>query len=298
MPAARRILAVAFTIVILTVPAHAQQMRVAVYGETPALECEFVPVLGGIGYARVIVKNTVPFEKVRFRAPIPPCSGLAFGGDIVTDGTATGDSQSGIEITRSSCTSGPGDIEVLQIIYAVVGPPTGTCQWSIEPYPGDAMAEVIDCDGYTGWADGNGAGIINGDCGLIGENNFIGPYRPVPVDGAGGVAVNALLEWTGPANTLWLADHPFDVPIPGHNHFDDDVVYSTGAAGTTPPPYDPGPLAPNTTYYWRGAHFCFASCPHGGEGFSPNWDTGWTFTMEGALPAEEESWGRIKALYR
>jgi hypothetical protein len=59
-------------------------------------------------------------------------------------------------------------------------------------------------------------------------------------------------------------------------------------------PFDPGPLEPYTTYYWRAGNWC-VGCYHGEGAIS---DT-WSFTTgAGPVPAEPSTWGRVKALYR
>jgi hypothetical protein len=52
---------------------------------------------------------------------------------------------------------------------------------------------------------------------------------------------------------------------------------------------DPGPLEPNTTYYWRVTGFT-DNLPYEGPL--------WSFTTAGPLRAEASTWGRVKALYR
>jgi len=292
-----RIVIVGFllTAVFGVVTSNAQQMRIAVYGE-PAAECEFglVPQ-GQIGLAHVIVTNTVDFRTVRFKATVPPCNGMFYLSESVLDGVAVGDSQTGIEITRNECTSG-SSITVLTITYILTGDGTETCEWTVDAYPGDATVELIDCDGVVARGSGNGAGLINGDCGLTGENNILGPYRPTPVNGAAGVSIQPELDWFGLARQVFLADHSFDEVIPGHDHQIDDLAFTPmfpDGPFAPPKPFSPDQLSPNTTYHWSLVNFSLGSF-HGGEGMS---DT-WTFTTGGTVPTEETSWGRIKAIYR
>lgn len=291
-------LSVVFLAVITATSVQAQQLRIGVYGDDVNAECEFVlTATPPIGYAHVIVKNSVQFKTIRFRAPVPACNGLVYVGESVPDGVAFGDSQTGIEITRNACTSG-NDIEVLTITYLLPEAGAEECQWVVEPYPGDATIELTDCEGYFAKGASNYAGWMNGlgTCGLIGEDNFIGPYRPDPQDGAASVPVNVLLDWVGPANTIYFADHPFDIPIPGHDHLVDDLIFEPDFINgivTPPRPFDPGPLAPNTTYYWRMGNFCYG-CVHGQGAVSDDW----SFTTEGTVTTKTSTWGAIKALHR
>jgi len=77
----------------------------------------------------------------------------------------------------------------------------------------------------------------------------LGPYRfqplpglaggPDPADGATGVSTTAVLTWTAGTHAA-SHDVYFGTTQPG--------TFRGNQAGTT---FDPGPLAPNTTYYWR-----------------------------------------------
>ena len=289
-------------LVALTITAtvsHAQQMRIAVYGD-PVVECDFnLGPAFSVGTAHVIVKSSVPFASVRFRAPVPACNGIVFLSDTAPIGIApTGNSQTGVSVTLPGCTSVTSGVEVMQISYFLTTAGTDVCQWTVEPYPGDTDIMLTDCDGYEAKAAGNGAGWMNGGgtCGLVGENNWIAGYRPSPVNGAPSVAVNSQLDWVGPANVIWLANHPFDVPIAGHDHWNDDIVFYPTLPGgpyAPPQPFDPGPLAPYTTYHWRIAYFYLFGY-EGGEAYSDEW----SFTTEGPVAVEASTWGAVKALYR
>jgi hypothetical protein len=58
---------------------------------------------------------------------------------------------------------------------------------------------------------------------------------------------------------------------------------------TIPQPYDPGPLAPGTTYYWKIKRVDTDI----GTVESPVWQ----FTTEGPTSVDASTWGNIKAVY-
>ena len=76
----------------------------------------------------------------------------------------------------------------------------------------------------------------------------------------------------------------------------DDAVFSPvypSGPFAAPKPFDPGPLMPNTTYYWHMV-YAYLGGHHGGEGYSDKW----TFTTDGTTPTESAAWGQIKAIYK
>jgi hypothetical protein len=123
---------------------------------------------------------------------------------------------------------------------------------------------------------------------ILGDGN-VPPYvhNPVPPDSAESVALDQVLRWDS-----WACCNVAD--------------YYYIAFGTDPDPpwfvgqeietksFDPGPLQPNTTYYWQVAMNHWWGCPGGGSAVSPVWH----FTTEPSNPVENTTWGRIKALYR
>lgn len=268
----------------------AQQARIGVYNSPSFYACSFVPDLNIISTAYVVVRNTVPFQTIRFSAPVPNCNGIVwlgdtYWGDIVVP-PAPGDSQTGAEVTFVSCTSSPQIVMAIQYMAMSASDP---CVWVAEPHSADASGwiEMIDCEGYPA----KGASTYVGNCTLIGEYLMIAGYRPTPVDGATGVPVNVLLDFVGPGNLLYFADHPLDVPIPGHSHWDDVIFYD--GQGSIPTPFNPGTLSPNTTYYWQIVNDC-GPCVHGDSAAGDMW----SFTTGAAVATESSTWGQIKSLFR
>jgi hypothetical protein len=72
-------------------------------------------------------------------------------------------------------------------------------------------------------------------------------YSPEPADGAEGIDLNAVLSWKGGFNakihTVYLGDNFYDVNNASNG-------FPVGPAS-----YDPGPLKPGKTYYWRVDEF-------------------------------------------
>jgi hypothetical protein len=58
-------------------------------------------------------------------------------------------------------------------------------------------------------------------------------------------------------------------------------------------PLNPGPLAPQTTYYWQAHHNCICGQVHPAQSDVFSFTTG-----DGPLAVEATTWGRVKALYR
>ncbi|HEU4364828.1 MAG TPA: Ig-like domain-containing protein [Candidatus Krumholzibacteria bacterium] len=231
---------------------------------------------GGIGTATVTVVNSFPFRAVRFKA-VPPC------GLVVLNTTSpypfTGNPQTGVDISLPACTNAP--VDVLQITFFAPAAVSG-CMWDVLPYDGKQNIVLADCDGFLM----KGASARSVYCGDV--NAFIAPYRPEPADGATGVPVNTPLAFVGGSNEMYMRagspDNLVDYPICS-------VFFGSTACSN---PFDPGPLQPNTTYYWRAGNWC-EGCYHGEGALSDNW----SFTTgAGPVATEQSTWGRVKALYR
>ena len=105
---------------------------------------------------------------------------------------------------------------------------------------------------------------------------------PSPLNGATAQPLDSKLNWS-------LTDCSFTLGV-----MSSDVFF-----GTNPDPplvasflgqvtYDPGPLLPSTTYYWK-----IRGNGDGGTMVGPVW----TFGTEVPVPIEQTTWGRVKALY-
>ena len=165
----------------------------------------------------------------------------------------------------------------------------GTNVWNITKTPGiniigGAYLGGNYWDDYNGTdIDGDGLGdtylpyncfgnIVGGDWHPLVN---IPPYSPVvvsPLNGATGVDINVNLSWKGgdpdPGNTVTYDIYLGDSSPPQYHG-------TTGPHPADPTyvvTYDPGPLQPLKTYYWK----IIATDNHGASNYSPIW----TFTTE------------------
>ena len=157
------------------------------------------------------------------------------------------------------------------------------CLFKVLPDPAVASGEIefVDCGDNVVFATNEGYAGNVGD----GEANPVVSNRG-PSDGATNQRLDTKLAWT-------LERCSFE-PVVAWN----DIFF-----GTSPDPplvypfyegccefdYDPGPLQPGTTYYWkiRGVD--------GGAGATET--PVWSFTTKQAVAAQPSTWGRVKALY-
>lgn len=136
--------------------------------------------------------------------------------------------------------------------------------------------------GNTGWAAAEQWGGVIYSVAISNErldpSGFVLNYKarqPNPANGAGQVAVGSILSWQAPSEGLFAN--------PTYKVYMGTTAAVSLAATTEEASYDPGGLAPATTYYWRVD-------VEGGE-------TGdlWTFTTEGIATSPSpghEDWGQ------
>lgn len=265
-------------VLLAAAPAQSQQgyVYVRIDGQTA---CQ-VDLSAGIHTASVVVVNAQPFQGVEFRAPVP--AGVQYLGDQ-SDYLSIGNSQTGVQVGTGCQASVP--FELLRIVFFVPAP-LNDVHWSVESYPGQTSIRLADCSGR--WMTGSNAYSIYCD-----EGFMIGPYAPNPPDGATNVPLDVALSFVGAATEVGVADHPMEWPYEGNVFYCDSSPYPPG----NPPcdlPLDPGPLLPNTTYYWRSVNAC-CCCEHGEFGAGDVW----SFTTgEAPLSVNKTTWGQVKAMYR
>jgi hypothetical protein len=219
-----------------------------------------------------IYVETVAATKVRFSIPVP-----SFGG-IVNESYAfphVGNAVSGVELDLGGCQPS-GTIYLGSLTVVLPSGTVGGCvPWQINP-----DCEIDDCDGVTRPASPRNHEFADaaGCCGYI-DCPSLPPSDLFPADGATSVALNVALSWTAP-------------PLFTDVRISTDPACYTGQefflTGTTT--FSPNFLQPNTTYYWQvgwgdGLECGGASAVH-------------SFTTEGPVPADQQTWGRIKALYQ
>ena len=231
----------------------------------------------------------VPFRKARFSLPDPPY-GTILGEQW--NGIVVGDRHTGMEIDFGDCiTSGGATLGTITLYVdpAIVGPCT--------PWKVDDGCEIDDCTGATrvATATSQEATTLTFDCACCWQCcQSLPPYDLFPADGATDVPTNVQLAWTGTPDHL----------DPGLDHFcyvliGTDPACNTGQLIKTDcvlDTFSPDFLAPETTYYWQAGWNAAtgSGCSSGAFGISPIH----SFTTEGALPAVQATWGRVKAMYR
>ena len=224
----------------------------------------------------------------RFSIPFADCmSGYMITGEY-SSYTVSGDIQSGITIDYT--VAGPCQAStVVALTVNIFGTPGDCCYLVPHPHPASSArrAEAFDCAGgvvevvsATGLIDAGGSC----SCGLLNCNTIAPDVTNLsPPDGATEVPMNTVMTW---------------------NTFDPENMPTKHAVffGTSPDPpkvedyyleysYDPGPLAPETTYYWRVGAWTFCD-------FVLVEGPTWQFTTESPVAAKKSTWGSIKSIYR
>lgn len=259
-------------------PAWAQGMpTVGLYTDASGTDMELiVQEPFGVMPIYVVVQNAAEVSAVQFAAPVPACFTNAFYiGEDVQFPLHIGDSQNGIAIAFGTCLSSP--VHVLTINVYTTEPVTTMCYYPVLPSPmaASGMVETTDCD----------ENFVYG----IGLTSMVGTYGPPevwavnPIDGSTAAPLNSKLVW-------WIERHSLGLGVLWSNlYFGTDADPPLVASYLEDFMYDPGPLQPLTTYYWKVQ--------------AVDTDTGatmsdvWSFTTEGPVPAEPTSWGRIKSLF-
>ena len=230
----------------------------------------------GVISLHVVITQEVS-SAVWFRAPIPD----SWESAVYLDETCNfpehvGDSQTGIMILFEECLIPP--IHVMTINFWDDGSMPNICSvYELLPHRGSATGHVeyVDCNSVIQPTDGVPI-TIRGEDALARLENFS------PPDGAIDQPRGTQLSWDSWSCSYYARVHDVyfgttsDPPIRIHDY-----------TGTT---WDPGPLQPNTTYYWR------VVLRHRGPGGSVG-SSLWSFTTWDASPVNHSTWGAIKALY-
>ena len=277
----RIFLALLIVLSVLPGETRAQGAEIGVFqGPPPYWHCGVVDNGPGVVKMYVLV-NSANMSGVGFAAPLPAClTGGVYLSDYLVYSLTMGNSQTGIWIAFGNCIDGWR--HVLTINVYMEGSLEDCCPYRFLRHPegtGEGP-EVIDCQDRVLIADDNGSFVTPG--------GFCPPFveKPQPPDGATGQPIDTKLSWSVFYCSCALG-----------------VYWENLYFGTTPDPplvaqelwhaYDPGPLEPQTTYYWKVRAFDSDAGDAGG------WRTGpiWTFITGSALPVERSTWGRIKGLY-
>lgn len=276
----RVVLIVLFLLIALPMQTQAPPWIRVLKERTPNWECGAVYDGPGVVKLRVFAYNGSGLTATRFTAPVPEClEGGVWLSDTPVFSVTMGNSQTGVAISFGSCMYS-GWIHVLTINVYVDSLAQSCCPYRFLPHP-DATTggpEVVDCNDHILTASDVASFVSPGGSPAT-------PYveKPQPADGATEQPVDTKLSWS-----VYLCSCALGV-------YWDDVYFGTTpnpprVAEQTGPPYDPGPLEPQTTYYWKVIAYDWDG---GGGTVSPVW----TFTTGVALPVERSTWGRIKGLY-
>jgi hypothetical protein len=265
-------------IVAFAVALQAQTDHIALYSDAQFSDPHLGTEGTGLVSIYVVARSTTPLTAVQYWAPIPDCwQGATWIGDVNMFPITIGSSQTGISIGLGGCVTTPVHLQTINVI-ATVPPPNDICCLMVtrpDLRAPSGEIEFVDCNSLKFF--GSEAYAIVGD----------GSAPPavinrLPADQSGDQPLDVFLQW-----------HTLACGGTSYNH----TVYF----GTTPDPpavaydletenYDPGPLYPNTTYYWK--IFAWPLGP-GGSTTTPVW----SFTTSGGVPVGQTTWGAIKALF-
>ena len=192
----------------------------------------------------VIEVRAIPFQKIKFTLPDPPF-GTVTGEQWFFPHTGT--RQTGIELDTGCTTVGTvtlGEIS-LNVDYNIVSP-TVCASW------GGSAAQLQNCTGR--WLPAAFQSDRLG--GLLAQNCLctscwqcaytLQPYNLYPPDGATNVPLDAKFSWEGMPSLPYPYCRLYITRDPTCATGQEIVSYPSNCGA-----FDPGPLSPNTTYYWR-----------------------------------------------
>jgi hypothetical protein len=235
---------VALVAIAFVTPAFAQSGSIGLYTDTSGSTCSFSGNDIGFIKAYVVVRpGSDGFRSVSFSAPVPACLGAIYIGDEPSFGLVTaGDSQTGIVMTASSCTSGL--LHVLTINYYRNGSTTPCCAYPILPSPGESAITGTNCANLDVTL-ATSVSHFNADatCACTGGYFPNAPSNPAPSDQAGSVSVFTALSWFASDNDNDLLD--YDV------YLGTDPSPPLAATHVGQATFQPAQLDPLTHYFWR-----------------------------------------------
>jgi hypothetical protein len=226
-----------------------------------------------------VAVSYAPITAVRYRATVPDCwDGAMYVGEINQFPVFLGDSQSGISIAFGMCLQGTIFLQRIDVFTSDPPPANACCL--IEPMPDPTAPsgeiEFVDCSSNRLFGVGSPA--------MIGDGNVPPTVTLLtPPDSATSQPLDAQLGWESWSCSFYPRTH--------------DVYFGTipnpplVSSDYSPTTFDPGPLSPSTTYYWKIVVWHLGP---GGSVVSPVWN----FTTESGVPVSKSSWGAIKALFR
>jgi hypothetical protein len=219
----------------------------------------------------------------RFSAPLPDCwIGATWLSDTNAFPYVNGNSQTGVSVAYGTCRSAP--ILVMTIFVFSIGSAQPCCPYFVFRDSSTSLygAHVVTCAMDTVSTIGGGTlvnAVVN-QCDCWPTIYPIVLKDPVPEDSASAVPLNAQLRWELFDPFEWIDNYEVyfgTAPNPPHVGWTEDKTFH------------PGPLTPNTTYYWRVLAWREAWVYQ-----SPMW----RFSTIQGVAAHQTTWGAIKSLYQ
>ena len=236
------------------------------------------------------------YKQVRFAVSPPPCThDFAEAWVLGLGNVDPSVLQSGVTVALESCRS--DRVVVARMAIFVLEEDPGCCPLRVVPDSGipSGMIEFTRCDDEVVRLF---EGTIGGNIGNPGTpctgGTWTLPSNPYPRDGAVDVALDtdvaAIVHWP----PIVLGCFPLfgemvrvffgTDPNPPEISVD---LFATVA-------FNPGPLQPNTTYYWK---IIYQNTLGSGSQL-PGEPAIWSFTTTGAVATKSSTWGAVKAMYR
>jgi hypothetical protein len=265
-----------------------QTVTVGLYSDPQGTTCDLNLATGTIVELFVVITSSEPacVTGVDFAVPIPVCAEgkLLWLADMDTPPVTLGDSPHGIAMGFGTKLLTP--ITAMRIVYLVADDNLDLCDLQVLPSPYESSGEVLiaDCEFNAISAQGHGVGLEY--C----VAQMPAPTKLSPVNGATDVSLNPTLQWES-----WMPDvcgesvlgcYPTHAVFFGTAPDPPKVLYDEGGFS-----WQPGPLQPSTTYYWRVVHFTWM-------GSQPGSSPEMSFTTVGPVETQNSNWGSIKDLFR
>jgi hypothetical protein len=246
----------------------------------PAYDHDFITASSGLTVVYVVVWSWWGLQAIEFATPPPDCDGVIYLGQSAVFPSTIGSAETGVSIGFGGCRSSM--FHVLTLTYYTAGADS-CCPMDIIAHPSSISGKIegVDCQSNTVIVEG----MMNTmrPAGMAGCGHPTVPKNPTPPDGTVDVPLTVTLNWDSkPTAGTGLG-----------------VFFANVYLGTTTdppaviwnelPPQQVGPLAPNTTYYWR----VISTVTDYGSTTGPLW----TFTTRASVPVKESTWGAIKSLF-
>ncbi len=279
----RRHFSLVLAILTLAASAHAQfPGTVTLSANSTGTSCGIVDGFGLVS-VYVVHSYTTGAAGCRFSAPLPNCwTGATWISDSNAFRDVEGNSQTGVTVYYGTCRSAP--ILVMTILVFSTGSSRPCCPYfvfrdaSIPLYGSDVVTCSMDEVATLG--GGTLVNAVPDQCDCWPTIYPIVLENPVPADGASAMPLNSRLSWELFDPWQWIDNY--------------EVYFGTTSnpphvAWTEDKSYDPGPLVPNITYYWKVYAWREAWVYQ-----SPLW----RFTTIEGVAAKQSTWGAIKSLYQ